>query len=235
LIRIVPETGSTSADLAARLRAGELVPEGEWLVALRQTSGRGRFGRQWFDGEGNFMGSTMVHLRRGDPAATGLALVAGLALHACLAPMAPGVLLKWPNDLMVGDAKLAGILLERVGDAVIVGIGVNLAVAPPVEGRATVALSGFGSPPTPQVFAARLSEGFTAELERWRTTGSDSVIRRWMEAAHPIGTALQVGGTEGPSGTFAGLDPAGGLQLRLSDGTTQTVHAGEVTFAGPRR
>lgn len=231
MIRIIPETGSTSADLVARQCDGDQVPEGEWLVALHQTAGRGRQGRQWFDGAGNFMGSTAVHLRGGDPPAPSLALVAGLAVHACLAPLVAQARLKWPNDVMVGEAKLAGILLERVNDAVIVGIGVNLAVPPMIEGRITTALSDHATPQAPQAFAETLATGFATELERWRRAGLEPIIRRWQDAAHPVGTPLAVSGEDGLVGTFAGLDATGALQLQLADGTTRTIQAGEVIFA----
>ncbi|HNJ48148.1 MAG TPA: biotin--[acetyl-CoA-carboxylase] ligase, partial [Novosphingobium sp.] len=102
MIRFIPETGSTNADLAARLSAGEAVPEGEWLVADRQSAGRGRQGRTWFDGMGNFMGSTVVRPGPGDPPISTLALVAGLAVHETVAPLIPPpqrAMLKWPNDV----------------------------------------------------------------------------------------------------------------------------------------
>lgn len=236
MIQTVPETGSTNADLAARLAAGEAVPEGEWLVADRQTAGRGRQGRAWFDGHGNFMGSTVVRPAPGDPPVASLALLCGLALHEVTASMIPPpdvAQLKWPNDLMVGTAKLAGVLLERVGDAVIAGIGVNLAQAPKVEGRATIALSSFGPTPDRDHFAVTLARQFDIELERWRSFGLDLLIRRWMAAAHPLGTSLLVGepGEEPLSGRFNGLTRDGALQLLLADGTTRVIHAGEVRLA----
>lgn len=236
MIQTVPETGSTNADLAARLSAGEFVVEGEWLVADRQTAGKGRQGRSWFDGHGNFMGSTVVRPTTGDPPAASLALLSGLALHEVVAPLIPPpstALLKWPNDLMIGAAKLAGILLERVGDAVIVGIGVNLAQAPKVDGRETVALSAFGPSPNRDHFASTLARQFDLELGRWRSFGLDPMIRRWLAAAHPLGTPLAVGepGEQPLVGQFAGLTADGALQLNLADGTTRTIHAGEVRLA----
>ena len=116
MIRTLPQTGSTNADLLAALRAGERVGEGEWLVAGRQTAGRGRQGRDWFDGAGNFMGSTIVRLSPRDPSPATLALVAGVAVHETVLPQLaqPSALaIKWPNDLLYAGAKLAGILLER--------------------------------------------------------------------------------------------------------------------------
>lgn len=233
MIHRVPETGSTNADLAARIAARERVAEGDWLIADRQTAGRGRQGRAWFDGSGNFMGSTVVWPGPGDPPPGTLALVAGLALLEAVSPLITPpskALLKWPNDLLIGGAKLSGILLERAGDAVIVGIGVNLAQAPAVEGRATIALAEFGPAPDRDLFAASLARNFAAELERWRSFGLEPLLRRWQAAAHPIGTPLRVGepGEEPLEGTFAGLASDGALQLTLTDGTTRTIHAGEV-------
>lgn len=235
MIRTVAETGSTNADLLAALRAGEWVGEGNWLVADRQTAGRGRQGRAWFDGAGNFMGSTVVRPGRGDPPPASLALLAGLVLYETVAPLLaePSALsLKWPNDLLIGRAKLAGILLESAGDAVVVGIGVNLAAAPQVEGRETVALSDLGPPPDRDGFAASLAAGFDRELERWRTVGLDPLLRRWQAVAHPLGANLTVhepcGGTA--TGAFAGLASDGSLRLRLEDGTVRPIHAGDVSL-----
>jgi BirA family transcriptional regulator, biotin operon repressor / biotin---[acetyl-CoA-carboxylase] ligase len=233
LIRTVASTGSTNADLAAWLAAGEVVAEGDWLVGDRQTAGKGRQGRAWFDGHGNFMGSTVVRLANGDPPPGTLALVSGLAVFESVAPLVPPPhrpVLKWPNDILIGEAKLCGILLERSGDAVIVGIGVNIAAAPEVEGRRTIALSSFGPAPDRDTFATTLAKQFDLELERWRNFGLEPLIRRWEAAAHPHGTPLLVGepGETPLKGQFAGLDANGALQLRLTDGTTRTVHAGEV-------
>ena len=233
MIEYIPETGSTNADLAARLRAGEAIPEGDWLIADRQTAGRGRQGREWLDGVGNFMGSTVVHLGFGDPAPGSLALLAGLALHEAISAHLPPphrAMLKWPNDVMIGNAKLAGILLEREGDTVVIGIGVNLAAAPKVPGRATIALAGLTAAPDRDTFAAGLATQFAVELTRWRAYGLGSVIARWLALGHPIGTPLIAGEPGGPAleGSFAGLTEDGMLQLRLGDGSLRIVNAGEV-------
>lgn len=236
MIEHVASTGSTNADLAARLAAGEAVSEGLWLVADRQSAGKGRQGRAWSDGAGNFMGSTVVHPAASDPPPATLALVAGLAVQeavsALLSPPAQA-LLKWPNDLLIGPAKLSGVLLERVGHAVVVGIGVNLAQAPEIPGRQTIALSAFGPAPDRDVFADSLAHNFDHELDRWRSYGLEPLIRRWLAAAHPLGTELAVGepGEEPLLGKFAGLSADGALQLLLPDGTTRTIHAGEVRLA----
>jgi BirA family biotin operon repressor/biotin-[acetyl-CoA-carboxylase] ligase len=228
VIEYLAETGSTSADIAARLREGRFLPEGQWLVADRQTAGRGRQGREWFDGAGNFMGSTVVHPRFGDPDPATLALLAGLTVHQATAARATGaqVRLKWPNDLMIGRAKCAGILLERVADSVVIGIGVNLVSAPSLPDRETIALGVTDR----DTFAADLARLFDLELDRWRSFGLAPIIRRWLAAAHPLGTPLGVGepGEEPLSGNFAGLTEDGALRLCLADGSTRVIHAGDV-------
>ena len=236
MIEFVASTGSTNADLASRIGAHERVGEGDWLVADRQIAGKGRQGRAWFDGAGNFMGSTVIHLAPTDPAPGTLALVAGLAVLEAVSPLIPPphvAQLKWPNDLLIAGAKLCGVLLERVGDAVVVGIGVNLAAAPEIEGRETIALAAFGPAPDRDTFAATLALSFDRELERWRSFGLEPGLRRWQAAAHPLGTPLLHGepGEAPITGQFAGLSVDGALQLRLADGTKRTVHAGEVRLA----
>jgi hypothetical protein len=126
VLRTVPETGSTNDDLASLAREG--APEGLWLRAERQTGGRGRQGREWHSPPGNLYASTLVRLAPGDPPAPTLALVAAVALHEVASAFAgeAGIEIKWPNDLLVAGAKLSGILLERLDDAVVVGFGVNL-------------------------------------------------------------------------------------------------------------
>ncbi len=236
MIRTVSETGSTNADLLAALRAGERMAEGEWLVADRQSAGRGRQGREWFDGAGNFMGSTVVRLAPNDPPPASFALAVGLAVYEAVLPLLPDpatLRLKWPNDVTYAGAKLAGILLEREGDALVVGIGVNLAQAPSIEGRATVALAAIGPPPDRDLFASALASSFALELERWRSYGLDPLSRRWRAAAHPLGTPLTVAppGETPLSGSFDGLTDDGALRLRLADGSSRVMHAGDVFFA----
>jgi BirA family biotin operon repressor/biotin-[acetyl-CoA-carboxylase] ligase len=209
-------------------------------VADRQTAGRGRQGRDWFDGAGNFMGSTVVHRRFGDPEPATLALLAGLAVHeAVSAHLAEPhrAMLKWPNDVMVDGAKLAGILLERAEEAVVVGIGVNLASAPHVPNRETIALSDIAGPVDRDRFAEELARVFDLELERWRNFGMAPIVKRWLAVAHPPGTPLSVAepGETRLDGTFAGLGEDGSLQLRLADGTSRAIHAGETSLARPDR
>jgi BirA family biotin operon repressor/biotin-[acetyl-CoA-carboxylase] ligase len=233
VIRIVEETGSTNADLLDRLKAGEHVAQGDWLVARRQSAGRGRQGRDWFDGAGNFMGSTVVHRAESDPPAHTLALVSGLAVYEALVPSCPNpsqLMLKWPNDLLLSRAKLCGILLEAASNAIVIGVGINLARAPNIEGRETIALSEIAKPPGLEEFAKQLAHSFDAELERWRSFGLEPLLRRWSVAAHPIGTPIKVHDSDGSllAGEFSGLSPEGSLLLRLANGETRAIHAGDV-------
>ncbi len=235
MIHFVDETGSTNADLLAGLSAGEALREGDWLVARRQVSGRGRQGRKWFDGAGNFMGSTIVRPAESDPPAHTLALLSGLAVYEALLPFCPdpsALTLKWPNDLLLRGAKLCGILLESQANTVVVGIGVNLRAAPDLPDRRTISLSEVTATPELEDFADRLAKSFAVELERWRSHGLELLIRRWQAAGHPKGTLLTVHDPSGDrvTGEFAGLDASGSLLLRDSDGKTHTVHAGDVNL-----
>jgi BirA family biotin operon repressor/biotin-[acetyl-CoA-carboxylase] ligase len=203
------------------------------LRAEKQTAGRGRLGRSWQCAAGNLFASTLIRLRPSDPVINGLSLMTGVAVHDALGVALPeeGVTLKWPNDVMVNGAKLAGILLEREGDAIIVGVGVNVASAPEVSDRATAALAHLAA--GHHTDAARvqdqLVQTFDHWVEVWRAGGTAAILPEWLKRAHPLGTALVAnvaGGSE--RGRFAGLDPSGALKLERDDGTTLLVHSGDV-------
>lgn len=212
--------------------ADRLAIEGDWLVALSQHAGRGRHNRQWQSSDGNFSGSTVILLRSGDPSPPALALAAGLALIESVEVVAPdlSLSLKWPNDLMLGDAKLAGILLESSGDRVVAGFGVNLAAAPVIEGRKTAAL---GNGTTPQGFAPLLAASVTRLVAAWRGADPAAFAHAWLARAHPLGTALEVhaGPGERIAGRFDGIEPDGALRLRLDGGSVVVIRAGDVTLA----
>ena len=205
--------------------------EGVWLRAERQTGGRGRLGRSWVSPPGNLYASTLVHIRPSDPPAATLALAAAVALEETVSAYAPGMaMLKWPNDLLIHGAKVSGILLERAGDAVVVGIGVNLAHHPTDTDRRATSLAAHNVAVAPEDFVETLVEAFARWIERWRGQGVDLIRRRWVAVAHPIGTPLNVRLPDGPAidGLFDGLDADGALILRLADGTRRVIHAGDV-------
>jgi BirA family biotin operon repressor/biotin-[acetyl-CoA-carboxylase] ligase len=240
VIRTIAETGSTNADMLELARGG--AAEGLWLRAERQVSGRGRQGRVWVAPAGNLSASTLVRLRASDPQAATLALVAAVALEEAVGfylASFPGegrgkagleAVLKWPNDLLIDGAKLSGILLERAGDAVVIGIGVNLAAHPDDLERPTTSFAAHGVTPDPAEFLETLADSLAHWLARWRGEGLAPVRTRWLERAHPIGTALTARLPDGSAidGLFHGLDGDGALMLRLADGTVRVIHAADI-------
>lgn len=227
-LRIEDSLPSTS-DLLQRLAAaGE--PEGLAILARQQSGGRGRDGRVWSSPPGNLYFSLL--LRPGGPVrdAGRWALVAGLAMIEGLAPFAaePAALrLKWPNDVLLGEAKLAGVLCESAATAdgrldwFIMGIGANLAAPPALPDRAT---AGLGAIPPEQVACAML-----AALERlralWRAEGFSAIRTAWMARGPEMQVKLTL--REGGSGHYAGLAEDGSLLL-ATEGRVHAVATGEV-------
>jgi BirA family biotin operon repressor/biotin-[acetyl-CoA-carboxylase] ligase len=139
----------------------------------------------------------------------------------------PGLalMLKWPNDLLLANDKLAGILLERSGNRIVAGFGVNLAVGPSLTDRIAASLRGSIGP---KEFAPLLAGSFSRRFGQWRS-GGESLRADWLALAHAVGTPLSVhvSADERISGTFAGLEPDGALRLQTADGV-RTVRAGDV-------
>ena len=233
-IRVLEATGSTNADMLQLAQSG--LGEGVWLRAIRQTGGRGRMGRNWEGQEGNLFASTIAWLRPGDPAAPSLALVAGIAAHDALAQAAgaEALKLKWPNDIIAGRAKLCGILLERTSDAVVVGIGANVAIHPQLPDRETTSLHALGHRKwTAEQVMVELAERFAYWLDCWRRDGLSAITRAWLERAHPAGTILRAALPDGrvEEGSFETLDAQGNLILRLANGQISVIHAGDIFLA----
>lgn len=208
-------------------RAAQGAAEGAWLIADAQDAGRGRMGREWRSPPGNLYTSGLVRLRPGDPPAATLALAAGVAAHEALSLWADGLSLKWPNDVLRGDAKLAGLLLERAGDAVVVGIGANLAHHPDLPDRRATSIGA--AAPAPLAVAEALAEIFERRLTEWRD-GLPRIRAAWLDRAHPVGTALcaQLPDRTRLDGLFDGLTEDCALRLRLADGSARVIHAGDV-------
>jgi BirA family biotin operon repressor/biotin-[acetyl-CoA-carboxylase] ligase len=167
-------------------------------------------------------------LQPGDPPAPSLSLAAGLALIEAVDVAAPGqpLMLKWPNDLLLGGDKLAGILLERSGERIVAGFGVNLAHAPKLPDRSAATLKGAV---TAQAFAPLLAASFARLLNLWRTSDPGAIPRAWEMRAHPVGSLLtvHVSPEDRVSGRFDGLEPDGALRLRTDQGI-EIVRAGDV-------
>lgn len=246
-IRRFAEIDSTNEE--AR-RLGDAGTEGPvWIVAERQTAGRGRRGRAWESPSGNFMGTLYLTPRCGPREAGELSFVAAIAVHDAVdsllpPPLRPALRLKWPNDLLHGRAKLAGILLESSGVAgaevawVAIGMGLNLATHPEGMEYPATSLAAMGAGPvTPEDALAALDSSFTRWLGVWRGQHGFAAIREeWLKRAEGIGGAITVRlSTETLEGTFEGLAPDGALQLRLADGERRLVSAGDVFFAVPAR
>ncbi|MFC0683791.1 biotin--[acetyl-CoA-carboxylase] ligase [Novosphingobium clariflavum] len=236
MIEVVEETASTNADLVRRLGAGESIDEGFWLRAVRQSAGRGRRGKAWSSPEGNLYASTVVARRAGDPPVHTLAFVAAVAVRDLIVSLLPGgtaIQLKWPNDVLVEGAKISGILLERRGDDVIVGIGINVVSAPELADRATTSIhSAKGRIADAHGVLEILADAFAERLVQWRMEGLSATLNAWQQGAYPQGTALKVmlDGDGEVTGTFAGLDPDGALRLRLADASLRVIHAGDVSL-----
>ena len=233
-ILTVPETGSTNADLLALARDGH-GQEGLWLRAERQTAGRGRQGREWDSPVGNLYASTLVRLRADDPPAATLALVAAVALEEVVRALLPeprrrALALKWPNDLLIEGRKTSGILLEREGAWVVIGIGVNIAFHPALADRPATSLHAEGAVVEVAAFAGKLAEMLAAWLHLWRTEGLPAIAGQWRARAHPPGTPLVARLSDGSSitGTFDTLADDGALVMRLADGASRAIHAGDV-------
>jgi BirA family biotin operon repressor/biotin-[acetyl-CoA-carboxylase] ligase len=139
------------------------------------------------------------------------------------------VLLKWPNDLLLDGAKVAGILLERQGGRIVIGFGLNLASAPSMNDRTATHL---GSKISPQAFAPVLAAAMARMLELWRSSEPQDFAKAWLARAHPVGTELSVhcGDSEPIQGRFDGIEADGTLRLRLPDGTVRAIHAADVSL-----
>ena len=136
-------------------------------------------------------------------------------------------MLKWPNDLLLLGKKLAGTLLERSGERVVIGFGVNLASAPDLAGRECASLGGQLSP---EAFAPVLAGSFERLVRLWRQSEPLLLAQAWLARAHATGTRLTVhsGSDETVSGRFDGIERDGALRLRRDDGAVEIVRAGDV-------
>ncbi|MBV1903567.1 MAG: biotin--[acetyl-CoA-carboxylase] ligase [Marinosulfonomonas sp.] len=239
--RVLAEIDSTNAQ-AARLAPDLAGPE--WILALKQTDGRARRGRDWVDPPGNFA-ATYVMRPNGPPDQLALrSFVAALALYdACVAVtgLGDGLALKWPNDVLLNGGKLAGILLESAGFGakapyLAIGFGVNLAAAPDaglVEASATrpvSLLSETGAQVTPEDFLDLLAPAFAKWEHRFLTYGFQPIREAWLSRAARLGEIItaRTGKTE-TTGTFQTIDVSGQLILSTAKGR-QAIPAADIFF-----
>ena len=232
---------STNAEALSRAAGGETGPL--WIVAGQQTGGRGRNGRTWISAPGNLYASLLLSFARSLPNIAQLSLVAGLAVHDGIAGLAQKLplQLKWPNDLLIGDAKLAGILIEgrmaagSVAHNVVVGIGVNLAHHPTLEGRRTTSLNAHGVSAQPATALDHVSDAFHHWRDVWAEGAGFAAVRQaWMARAVPVGTPVSVHtGAERLEGRFLGLEADGAMTLGLEAGRQRRISFGDVHIGAP--
>ncbi|WP_219465622.1 biotin--[acetyl-CoA-carboxylase] ligase [Nonomuraea rhizosphaerae] len=239
-VTVVESTGSTNADLAKE--AGQGAEEGRVLVAESQVQGRGRLGRTWTAPPRSGL-TVSVLLRPRPPVARQgwLALLFGVAAASAVRRLGEvDVRLKWPNDLLIGERKLAGILAERTDDAVVIGMGLNVSLKPeelPVGTATSLAIEEAECTDRDPLLRAVLREVETHYRE-WVATGGDADacgLRAAYQASNAtVGRDVRVElpGGQAVTGRATGVDQAGHLQIS-SGGETLTLSAGDVVHVRP--
>jgi BirA family biotin operon repressor/biotin-[acetyl-CoA-carboxylase] ligase len=229
--------GSTNVEALARARAGERGPL--WIVAGQQTAGRGRRGRPFVSEPGNLFASLLLTDPSPAEHAAELSFVAALALCDAIRESAPQLEarleVKWPNDLLCGGAKLAGILVEGESGsgrplAAVLGIGVNCAHHPAGLPYPATDLAACGMTVTPQRLFAALSRTMVRRLGEWnRGAGFEATRRAWLALAVGLGERVLVRLPESElAGRFETLDERGRLVLRRDDGRAELIAAGDM-------
>ena len=155
-------------------------------------------------------------------------------MYTVIRSFLPGadMILKWPNDILVSRAKICGILLERVMNQIVVGIGVNITVTPEAEGRILTSLAAEGAMIDAAGFLDRLSGIFADFVEIWRDQGLPHILAEWQKLAHPVGSIITTSDERGAitTGEYVGLTADGALCLRKADGTLIEIRAGDISI-----
>jgi BirA family biotin operon repressor/biotin-[acetyl-CoA-carboxylase] ligase len=231
-LELFDELGSTSDHCVAAAKSG--APEGLAVQALRQTAGRGSRGRAWQAPEGNLNLSVLLRPSRSASESGLFSLLTGVAVAEALEALgAPPTMLKWPNDILLNGEKLAGILIDAAPrdqkiDWLVIGIGINLAQAPSIPGRATTSLAVHGLQISPQAAAAAMLES----LSRWHDASGENIQKSWLAQGHKIGTSIEIQGATPRIGTFAGLSPSGELLLAAND-RIERISTGDILLGRP--
>ncbi|QXI27973.1 bifunctional biotin--[acetyl-CoA-carboxylase] ligase/biotin operon repressor BirA [Pseudomonas vanderleydeniana] len=228
---------STNAEALRLVERGASAPF--IVVAERQTSGRGRRGRQWVSPFAeNIYYSLLLRIDGGMRQLEGLSLVVGLAvLHALREQGLPGVGLKWPNDVLIGRKKIAGILLELVGDPadvchVVLGIGVNanMQAAEQIDQPWTSVRSEIGRPVDRNQLISSLSKKLQEYLRLHREAGFAAIQAEWEQNHLWQGREVSlVAGVNSINGTVLGIDQQGALRLSV-DGVEKVFSGGELSL-----
>jgi BirA family biotin operon repressor/biotin-[acetyl-CoA-carboxylase] ligase len=224
--------GSTNTEALALARKGELGPL--WITARRQSAGRGRRGRVWVSEPGNLYASLLLTDPSPPERAAELSFVASLAVHDAVAllaaPVAKQLALKWPNDVLIAEKKFSGILIDGEGASVVVGIGVNCVNHPRNATFPATDLAAAGTLVSVERLFEILSATMMRRIAQWnRGDCFDAIRADWLARAAGVGEPMRVALGEGErSGRFETVDARGRLVLRLSDGTNETITAGDV-------
>jgi BirA family biotin operon repressor/biotin-[acetyl-CoA-carboxylase] ligase len=223
------ETGSTNADAIEAARAG--AAEGLVITAEAQTAGRGRMGRTWVSSPGAGLALSMLLRPRAPVASWGwLPLLTGVALADTVARTGVHCGLKWPNDLLIGGRKCAGILAEAAVPAVVVGIGLNIWEAPPDMAATSLSLAG-AEKLDRAVLMTGLLDRFAELYDAWQTKGAEAVREGYLRRCLTMGKRVRVAlpGDSELTGEAATVDGEGRLVIRLANGDLCPIAAGDVT------
>lgn len=228
-VRHYERLGSTNDE--ARRLAAEGAAHGTVIHADEQTTGRGRMARHWVSPPGNLYVSILLRLGVLPARLVELSFLAGLAVADAVDALLPPhtrASLKWPNDVLVRDAKIAGILLEQDGDATILGVGVNVLNAPQSVPYKVATIVGSGGLATVDGMRERLLAALAAWLDVWQQDGFPPIRTAWLARAHPPGTTLGVRLADSfVNGRFVGIDTDGALLLDTPEGRGRIL-AGDV-------
>ena len=225
---------STNSEALRCLEAGK-VQLPCLLVADSQRQGRGRGGKVWTSPTGNFYGTFALAADKPDATMAQVSFVAAVALAQVLEGLGLRPQLKWPNDILIDGGKVSGILLEKHGEVLLVGMGVNVAIHPNLATYASTSLGEQGVARKPRDLGTQLAAQFAQVYATWHMQGFAPISAAWLDRAYGMGqsmTARLAGGRE-VAGRFGGLGPDGALRLETPKGP-QPIHAAEVYFHAAR-
>ena len=238
---ILDEIDSTLSEARRLAEAGEVGPK--WIIARRQTAGRGRRGRSWVDKPGNLAATLLIRVHASPREAAQATFIAALAVADLLDVFVSPALvsIKWPNDVLLDGRKACGILVESGAHAsgglwLAVGIGVNLAHAPEGTEKASAAIAeklreDLAFAPPVAAAAEILAETFAVWWGRWQTMGFEPVLDAWTSRLTGLnGPCTARLDNETIEGLAEGVEPDGALRLRLADGSVRLISAGDVFF-----
>jgi len=231
---------STNSEARKMAQSGEKASLNKTVVwSLCQTGGQGRRGRDWVSPVGNLYCSTLLYLDLPAKEVSLLSFVVALAVHDTVTELLPQakpeqVSCKWPNDVLIDDKKISGILLESSGlgvnnpEWIVMGVGLNVLSSPSNTPYPATSLSQEGADGTLEVVLERFITNLDHRLSMWSKQGFPIIRTEWLDRARGLGDDITVNlGNETLHGVFSGLDGEGALILDQA-GTKRRITAGEV-------